>query len=55
MYKCRKQTDNIGSKKVIMTNAVIRRAPKCASCAAEKSRLLKQKSSKKNDWDKENP
>ena len=55
MYKCRKQTDNIGSIKVIMTNTVIRRVPKCANCAAETSRLLKQKSSKKTGWDKENP
>ena len=55
MYKWRKQTDNIGSKKVIMTNTVIRQAPKCANCAAEKSRSLKQKYSKKTGWDKENP
>ena len=55
MYKCRKQTDNIGSKKVTMTNTVIRQAPKCANCAAEKSRLLKEKSSKKTGWGKENP
>ena len=52
---CRKRTDNIGSKKVIMTNTVIRQAPKCANCAAEKSRSLKQKYSKKTGWDKENP
>ena len=34
---CRKQTNNIGSKKVIMTNKVIRQVTKCANCMAEKS------------------
>ena len=31
-----------------MINKVIRQASKCATCVAEKSRILKQKSNKKN-------
>ena len=44
---CKKHTDNIGSRKVIMTNKVVRQASKCANCIAEKSKFLKQKSNKK--------
>ena len=40
---CQKHTDNIGSKKVIMTNKVVRQAAKCANYVVEKSRFLKQK------------
>ena len=43
------------SKKVIMTNTVIRQVSKCTNCAAEKSRFLKQMSNKKSGWDKINP
>ena len=46
---CRKHTDNIGLKKVIMTNKVIRQKSKCTNCVAEKSRFLKQKSNKKSN------
>ena len=56
---CRKHIDNIGSKKVIMKNKVIRETSKCANCVAEKSRFLKQmsnkKSNKKTSGDKINP
>ena len=52
---CKKYADNIDSKKVIMTNKVIKQASKCARCVAEKSRFLKQKSNKKTGWDKINP
>ena len=52
---CTKHTDNIGSKKVIMTNKVVRQSSKCANCVANKSRFLKQKSNKKTGWDKINP
>ena len=38
---CRKHRDNIGSKKVIMANEVMRQTSKCANCVAEKSRFLK--------------
>ena len=38
-----------------MTNTVIRQASKCATCVAEKSKILKQKSNKKTVWDKINP
>ena len=44
---CRKHTDNIGPRKVIMTNKVVRQSFKCANCVAEKSRFLKPKSNKK--------
>ena len=33
---CKKHTDNIGSKKVTMTNKLIRQSSKCASYVAEK-------------------
>ena len=52
---CRKQTDNIGSKKVIMTNKVIRQVSKCANCIAEKSRFLTKRSNEKSVLDKINP
>ena len=44
---CRKHADNIGSKKVIMTNKVIREKSKCANFVDKKSRFLKQKSNEK--------
>ena len=46
---CRKHTDNIGSRKVIMTNQVIRKSSKCGDCLADKSRFLKKKSNKKSN------
>ena len=52
---CKKHTDNIGSKKVIMTSKVFRQALTCADCVAEKSRSLKQKANKKLVWDKITP
>ena len=52
---CRKHTDNIGSKKVIMKKKVIRQASKCINCVAKKSRFLKQKSNKKSNLNKINP
>ena len=41
---CKKHIDNTGSKKVVMTNKVIRQTWKCTNCVAKKSRFLKQKS-----------
>ena len=41
---CKKHTDDMGSKKVIITNKIIRYASECSYCAAENSRFLKQKS-----------
>ena len=46
LFKLQKHADNISSKKVIMTNKVVRQLSKCANCVAEKSRFLKQKSKK---------
>ena len=45
---CRKHTDNIGSKKEIMANKLIRssKCAKCTNCVAKKSIFLKQKSNK---------
>ena len=40
--RCRKHTDIICSRKVIMTNKVIRQTSKCANCVAEKSKLKKK-------------
>ena len=44
---CEKHTDNIGSKKVKMTNKVIREKSRCANCMSYKSRFVKQKPNKK--------
>ena len=44
---CKRQTDDMGSKKVIMTKKVLTKTSKCASSVADKSRFLKQKSNKK--------
>ena len=44
---CRKHTDNISSKKLIMTNKVVREKSRCANCMSDKSRFLKEKPNKK--------
>ena len=44
---CKRQADDMGSKKVIMTNKVITKASQCASFVVHKSRVLKQKSNQK--------
>ena len=51
---CRKHTIYIGSKKVTMTNKVIRQKLRCANCMSDKSRFLKQKSNK-SGWSNINP
>ena len=33
---CKKHTDEMGSKKVIIKNKIIRYASECSNCAAEK-------------------
>ena len=38
---CKKHTDNIGSKKVIMMNRGIRDKSRCANCMVHKSIFLK--------------
>ena len=38
---CRKLTGNMNSKKVIMTNKIIRKKSRCANCMVDKSRFLK--------------
>ena len=45
---CRKHTNNIGSKKVIMTNKVIRGKSRCGECLPDKSRFMAQEDSKSN-------
>ena len=52
---CKKQPDNIGSKKVIMINKVIRDKSRSVNCMTDKSRFLKQKHNKKSCWNKVNP
>ena len=39
---CRRHTNNIGPRKVIMTNKIVRQTSKCANCVAKKLRFLKQ-------------
>ena len=45
---CRNHINNIGSKKVTMTNKVIREKWRCANCLVDQSSYLKQKRNKKN-------
>ena len=52
---CKKHSNNIGSKKVTMTNKVIRDKSICANCMADKSRFLKQKFNKKSRGNNINP
>ena len=40
---CRKHTSNIASRKVPMTNKVIRDKSRCGECFSDKSRFLKEK------------
>ena len=44
---CRKYTNNIVSRKVTMTNEVVRDKSRYGECLSDKSRFLKQKHSKK--------
>ena len=53
--KCKKRTNNIGSKKVIMRDKIIRDKSRCANCMADKSRFLKQKHNKKSGSSNINP
>ena len=43
---CRKHTSNIASRKVTMTNKVIRDKSRCGECLSDKSKFLKQKHKK---------
>ena len=47
---CRKYTDNIGPRKVIITNKVVREKSRCANCMSDKSKFLQQKSNNKRSW-----
>ena len=44
---CRKHTNNIASRKVTMTNKVVRDKSRCDECFSDKSQFLKQKPNKK--------
>ena len=44
---CRKHTNNIASKKVTMTNKVVRDKSRSGECLSDKSIFLKQKPNKK--------
>ena len=46
----RDKADNIGSKKVTMTNKVKRDKSRCAECVSDKSRFQKQKHYKRSSW-----
>ena len=43
---CREHTDNIVSKRVTMTNKVIRDKSRCFQCLSDKKRFMKQKLNK---------
>ena len=40
---CRKHASNIASRKVTMTNKVVRDKSGCSECLSDKSRFMKQK------------
>ena len=44
---CRKHTNNIASRKITMTNKVIRDKSRCGECLSNKKRFRKQKRNKK--------
>ena len=44
---CREHTSNIGSKRVTVTNRVIRDKSRCANCLSNKSQLMAQEDSKR--------
>ena len=50
-----KYTNNIGLKKAIMTNKVIRDKLRYVNCMSDKSRFLKQNNNKKSGWNNINP
>ena len=43
---CRKYTDNLNSRNVIMKTKLIRDKSRCGDCFSDKSRLLKQNHNK---------
>ena len=45
---CRKHTNNIASRKVTMTNKVVRDKSRCGACLSDKSRFLIQKPNKES-------
>ena len=45
---CRKHINNIDSRKLTMTNKVIKEKSRCAKCFSDKSRFMKQKHNKKS-------
>ena len=38
---CRKHTNNVASRKVTITNKVIREKSRCCECLSDKSRFMK--------------
>ena len=50
--RCKKHTNNIGSKKVMMTNKIVREKSRCANCMVVKSRFLKENFNKKSNLNK---
>ena len=43
---CREHTNNIASKRVIVTNKILRQKSKCSVCLSDKSRSMAQEDSK---------
>ena len=52
---CKKRANNVGAKKVTMTNKIVRVKSRYANCMSDKSRFLKQKYNKKSSWNNVNP
>ena len=51
---CREHTNNIGSKRVAMTNKVIKDKSRCANCLSDKSQFMAQEDSKSSQKKKSN-
>ena len=51
----KKHTNNIGSRKVMMTNEVIREKSEVFNCMFDKSRFVEQKPNKKSSGNNINP
>ena len=43
---CRKHTNNIGSKRLTMTNKLVRDKARCTNCVSDKSQFMAQEDSK---------
>ena len=53
--RCRRNTGDVGSKKVMIKNKVITNKSSCARSSSKKSEFFKQKHNKKTGWNNTDP